>query len=158
MGIQKVNRGEPLPLSAAFYNRGFRLLSNFVKRKKAPTNINSVLNARELHEFLGSQIRFGNWIQERIVKFNFYEGSDYMVYYYDVHCNLLNDSRNKNVTTETQVYRMEYAITIDMAKELGMIENNRAGKIIRKYFIAIEKNSQESLVCQADKKGFCPMM
>ncbi len=37
----------------------------------------------------------------------------------------------------------EYAISIDMAKELGMIENNRAGKIIRKYFIAMEKKAKQ---------------
>ena len=35
--------------------------------------------------------------------------------------------------------RKEYALSLDMAKELCMIENNEKGRTIRKYFIEVEK-------------------
>lgn len=39
--------------------------------------------------------------------------------------------------------RIEYALSISMAKELSMIENNERGKQARKYFIACEENKHE---------------
>jgi anti-repressor protein len=35
--------------------------------------------------------------------------------------------------------RVEYIITLDMAKELAMVENNEKGRQTRRYFIQIEK-------------------
>ena len=37
----------------------------------------------------------------------------------------------------------EYYITLDMAKELSMVENNEKGREARRYFIKIEKESRE---------------
>ena len=42
------------------------------------------------------------------------------------------------------VSKIEYALSIDMAKELSMIENNDNGRRARKYFIACERKLQES--------------
>ena len=39
--------------------------------------------------------------------------------------------------------RIEYALSISMAKELSMIENNERGRQARKYFIACEENKHE---------------
>lgn len=47
------------------------------------------------------------------------------------------DSKNQ------QVSKIEYALSISMAKELSMIENNERGKQARKYFIACEENKHE---------------
>ena len=38
--------------------------------------------------------------------------------------------------------RKEYALSLDMAKELCMIENNEQGRLFRKYFIEVEKASR----------------
>lgn len=38
---------------------------------------------------------------------------------------------------------VEYALTIDMAKELSMVENNERGRMARKYFIECEKKAKE---------------
>ena len=48
-------------------------------------------------------------------------------------------------------YECDYIITIDMAKELSMVENNENGKQARKYFIQIEKawNSPEMIMKRA---------
>ena len=42
-----------------------------------------------------------------------------------------------------QVSKIEYALSIGMAKELSMLENNERGKQARKYFIACEENKRE---------------
>lgn len=86
-----------------------------------------VVDARELYNFLGSKRQFGNWIQSRIEKYDFIDGQDFI-------------SFNKNVIRETGAStRKEYAITINMAKELCMVENNERGKEARRYFIACEQ-------------------
>lgn len=86
-----------------------------------------VVNARELHQFLESKRQFGNWIQDRIEKYGFIENQDFC-------------SFNKIVKRETGATTIkEYAISIDMAKELSMVENNDKGRMARRYFIECEK-------------------
>ena len=86
-----------------------------------------VVDARELHKFLGSKRQFGNWINQRIEEYGFVDGQDYV-------------SFNKIVKRETGAStRKEYALTTDTAKEVSMLENNEKGKIARRYFIEAEK-------------------
>lgn len=85
------------------------------------------VNARELHQKLGSKRDFSNWIQDRISKYGFVENQDFEVF-------------NKNVeNSKGGRSRKEYALSLDMAKELCMIENNEQGRLFRKYFIEVEK-------------------
>jgi len=96
------------------------------KNKIGLEEVNSV-NARELHKYLESKRQFGNWINERIVNYDFKINVDYCSY-------------NKNVKRAIgSSVQKEYIITLDMAKELAMVENNEKGREIRKYFIEIEK-------------------
>ena len=83
-----------------------------------------LVSARELHEFLEVNSRFNDWIGNRIRKYEFEEGNDYTKI-------LVQCIRGQN--------EYDYAITIDMAKELSMVENNEKGKKARKYFIQCEK-------------------
>lgn len=46
----------------------------------------------------------------------------------------------------------EYAISIDMAKELSMVERNEKGKQARRYFIEIEKQ-QRSKTIQIEQRS-----
>jgi len=96
--------------------------------KITPTKINNeqiqTVNARELHEFLEVKRQFANWIQERIEQYNFCEGADYLI--------------NKIVSEYNQVVMIDYHISIDMAKELSMVERNEKGKQARQYFIQCE--------------------
>lgn len=92
------------------------------------------VNARELHRFLESKYQFANWIQERITKYGFVENQDYEVFKE----NLKNSNGGRPQT--------EYALSVDMAKELSMVENNEKGRLARKYFIECEKIAREGMV------------
>lgn len=92
---------------------------------------NQAVSARELHQFLESKQKFADWIKNRIEKYGFEENKDYYKLYYDVYGNLLN-FRFPNFRTpdnqEIRVDKIDYVITINMAKELSMVENNEKGK------------------------------
>lgn len=103
---------------------------------------NQAVSARELYQFLESKQKFADWIKNRIEKYGFEENKDYYKLYYDVYGNLLN-FRFPNFRTpdnqEIRVDKIDYVITLNMAKELAMIENNEKGKQARKYFIECEE-------------------
>lgn len=86
-----------------------------------------LVNARELHEKLKSKRDFSNWITDRIQKYGFTENVDFTTI-------LLKSTGGRP--------RTEYALTLDMAKEIAMVENNEEGRKIRRYFIEVEKNAR----------------
>lgn len=88
---------------------------------------NAVVSARELHQFLESGKDFSNWIKDRINKYGFVEKEDFEVF-----ANLGENLKGGRPSKE-------YAIGLDMAKELSMVERNGKGKEARRYFIAMEK-------------------
>lgn len=81
------------------------------------------VNGRELHDFLESKQEFANWIKNRIEKYGFLEGEDF----------LTNLSKSNGRPSK------EYFISVDMAKELSMVENSEKGQQARRYFIECEK-------------------
>lgn len=87
------------------------------------------VNARDLHDFLGVARDFSTWIKERIEKFNFTEGKDFSP--------VLGKSTGGRPA-------IEYFLSIDMAKQLTMVEDNEKGCRARKYFIACEEAVQNS--------------
>lgn len=92
--------------------------------------INAV-DARELWKFLGSKRQFGNWIKKKIKDYNFEENTDFFTF-------------NKNVKRATGAsIRKEYTISINMAKELSMLEKTKIGKEARNYFINCEKELKQ---------------
>ena len=90
------------------------------------------VNARELHEFLESKQEFSSWIKNRISKYGFAENDDFIRFDNFIKGDI-NGFGNKK--------QIEYFISIDMAKELSMVENNDKGKQARRYFIEVEKKS-----------------
>ena len=91
------------------------------------------VNARELHVFLEVQTRFNDWIKNRVDEYGFIENQDFITFTE----NLVNGGR-----------RIEYALSLDMAKELSMVERNEKGKQARQYFIDCEKRLSGSLIPQ----------
>ncbi|ENO82046.1 phage anti-repressor protein AntB-like protein [Thauera sp. 27] len=73
-------------------------------------------NARDLWQFVESRQEFANWIKGRIEKYGFAEGEDYTV----------DRFINGRATT------IDYHLTIEMAKELAMVENNEKGRQVRR--------------------------
>ncbi|MGK9453195.1 antA/AntB antirepressor family protein [Acidithiobacillus caldus] len=100
------------------------------------------VNARDLHRFLDVGKDFSNWIKDRIVKYGFFENQDFI-------CSPFLASKDQPVGRGGH-NRMDYILTLDMAKELAMVERTERGRQARRYFIACEK---ELYRLQAQTKG-----
>lgn len=94
------------------------------------------LSARELHSFLELTERFGNWF-ERMKQYGFIENQDYI--------------GRKTFNTLAHQELQDYEISLDMAKEIAMIQRNEKGRQARQYFIEVEKkwNSPEYVMNRA---------
>lgn len=101
-----------------------------------------LVSARELHQFLEVDTPYRKWFP-RMCEYGFTEGTDF------------NPVKNVRVQREgsRSVSREidDAAITIDMAKEICMIQRNEKGKIARQYFLKLEKdwNSPEKVMARA---------
>lgn len=89
-------------------------------------NKEKLVNARELHSIMKIGRDFTNWIKDRIKKYNFIQNEDYILTF-------------AKIGERQNVIKHEYYLTVNMAKELAMIENNEIGRKIRRYFIEVEK-------------------
>ncbi|EMW0114517.1 antA/AntB antirepressor family protein [Campylobacter coli] len=105
--------------------------------KTIGAEINSA-NAREIFQFLNSEQEYANWIKNRISHYNFIENQDYII---------------ELVYTKGRP-RKEYYVTLDMAKELCMVENNEKGRQARRYFIECEKRLKNLEAEQMQKLAF----
>ena len=83
----------------------------------------ATVDGRELHKFLEVKTEYRHWF-DRMREYGFVEGVDF-----------------RSFLTESSGGRPanNHALTIDMAKELCMIQRNEKGKMARKYFIEVEK-------------------
>jgi anti-repressor protein len=109
-------------------------MMQLVKLNETTMNGTSVqtVNARELHTFLGVGKVFGAWIADRIGQYGFTDGVDYVTE--------VNSEIGKNPMGGRPA--KEYHISLDMAKELSMVERNEKGKQARQYFIAMERQAK----------------
>jgi phage anti-repressor protein len=97
------------------------------------------VNARELWEALESKQEFANWIKDRVEKYGFTEGGDYLI--------ILSNNNERGRP------KQEYVLTLDVAKEIAMVENNDKGRMIRRYFIEAEKRYRELKLIRARSKA-----
>ena len=95
------------------------------------------VNGRDLHAFLEVGKDFSTWIKDRIAQYGFADGADYAVYQ-DLRSPKSGSTKSRTVTVT------EYAISIDMAKELAMVERNDQGKRVRQYFIQCERRAKQA--------------
>lgn len=84
-----------------------------------------IADASDLHEGLKVGRDYSTWIKARITKYGFREGVDYEI--------LL--PRSGEQTGSGGHNALTYRLSLDMAKELAMVENNGQGRIVRRYFI-----------------------
>jgi len=94
-------------------------------------------SARDLWEFLKSKRKFSDWIKQRIEKYGFVEGEDWVFHKF------VKNSNGRPVTN--------YIISLDMAKELSMVEANDIGRKVRRYFIEVEKQASKELEMRASR-------
>lgn len=92
---------------------------------------------RELHDFLGVTTRYNDWFP-RMVEYGFTEGKDFYSF--------LSKTSETGGRPST-----DHLLTIDMAKEICMIQRTEVGKQARQYFIRVEKdyNSPEKIMARA---------
>ncbi|EFX9169712.1 antA/AntB antirepressor family protein [Escherichia coli] len=99
-----------------------------------------LVNARDLHTFLGVGKRFASWITERIAEYGFVENQDYILV-----------SPNREIKGRGGDRRSkDYHLTLDTAKETAMVERNEKGRQIRRYFIECEKKLRNIQPVQAE--------
>lgn len=99
------------------------------------------VSARQLHEGLEINTRFNDWYK-RMCEYGFTENVDYQAI------------TQKRVTAQgNETTFMDYKITIDMAKQICMIQRTEKGKQYRQYFIDLEKawNTPEQVMARALK-------
>ena len=88
-----------------------------------------LVSARELHEFLGVTKHITQWIKPYIK-----DGNDYG---FELGIDFMRIDGEVNPTNGLPT--VDFAITIEMAKELSMVSKTEKGKQARKYFIQCEK-------------------
>ncbi|UKH19830.1 antA/AntB antirepressor family protein [Actinobacillus pleuropneumoniae] len=96
-----------------------------------------LVNARELHQKLENGKQFSDWIQHRISKYGFTENLDFI----GVH-QIVNVESGFFGLRQKEI--KEYHITLDMAKELCMLERSELGQKARRYFIQMEKEALQA--------------
>ncbi len=98
-------------------------------------NDQPAVSARELHEFLEVGTHFKDWFP-RMCEYGFKEGEDF--------CSFLSESTGGRPAQDA-------VLSIDMAKEICMIQRNEKGKLARQYFLALERdwNSPEKVMSRA---------
>lgn len=101
-----------------------------------------LVDARALYVFMQVRRDFATWIKARILKFGFVVGEDYLT--------AKSGEQLDSPDLVNQVSRhggdrrsIDYHLTLDMAKELAMVENNERGRQARRYFIECEKRLQQ---------------
>lgn len=87
------------------------------------SEINSV-NSREIHSELEVKTPYSNWIKRAIEKYGFEENQDFTI--------------NKIVIRNNA--QLDYIVTLDMAKELCMLDDSDKGRTYRKFLIQCEKD------------------
>lgn len=99
----------------------------------------TLVDARDLHAHLEVEtVRFNDWIKRRIEQYGFIDGEDFY--------------SNLSKTEKSTVYgllrgrpKTDYHLSLEMAKELALVENNARGREIRRALIALEREARERL-------------
>ena len=93
-------------------------------------NGENVVSARNVYNYLDVKTDFTDWCK-RMFEYGFEENSDYVI---------LLKYEDKPISKSNPI---DYALTIDTAKEISMLQRTEKGKIARKYFIECEKKLLE---------------
>lgn len=86
-----------------------------------------VASGREIHAALNVQTAYTRWF-DRMVEYGFTEGEDFLPH--------LAESTGGRPSTD-------HAVSIDMAKQLAMIQRTPEGRRVREYFIEVEKQARQ---------------
>ena len=99
-------------------------------------NGNSVVSGRDLHEFLEVQTKYLDWFN-RMIEYGFTENVDFST------INELSQKKEGSRFVKRNI--VNHALTLDMAKEISMIQRTEKGKQARQYFIEVEKEYKKQI-------------
>lgn len=119
------------------------------------------VNARELHKLLEVGKDFSNWMRERRSQLNMVEGIDFVI----VETLVANSGENTGRQNRRAVNhakngqfrgqdRIDYFVSMDMAKHLSMLQKNAQGHRARMYFIECEKQLRKREIEHAARTVF----
>ena len=92
-----------------------------------------VVYGTELHEVLGVRTAYKDWSIRRLPDVDAVENEDFEV--------LLKNEQNSKGGRPS----IEHIIKLDTAKERAMLERNKKGKQVRRYFIQVEKKYRQGV-------------
>lgn len=101
---------------------------------KVTTNENNerLVSGRELYEFLEVKDNYTDWFK-RMIGYGFTENVDFST---------LSEKSDKPFGGRPKV---NHAVSLDMAKEVSMIQRTEKGKQARQYFVQVEKEYKQQL-------------
>lgn len=102
------------------------MMTELVKVKQDDKG-NVIVSGRDLHEFLEVNTQYTKWF-DRMVDYGFAENTDFVAI-----------SQKRLTAQGNETTYTDHAITLDMAKEISMIQRTEKGKQARRYFIQVEK-------------------
>jgi phage anti-repressor protein len=100
------------------------------------TQTQLLCNARDLHKALQVGRKFATWITERIKEYGFIENQDFII---------ASQNREARKNQHGGHNRIDYHLTLNMAKEMAMVEKTEIGRQVRRYFIRCEEERYGSM-------------
>ncbi|GAB3324370.1 hypothetical protein GCM10027299_21620 [Larkinella ripae] len=106
---------------------------------KTTSEGNSVVSARELHKTLLIKRDFTTWCKQ-MFEYGFEVGKDYQILYVTKNGDVDNQAVKHSPQTRSMLgISVDYALMMDCAKEIAMIQRSEIGRRIRNYFIECER-------------------
>lgn len=102
-------------------------------------DLQQAVSARELYDFLQPTERFASWFGRQL-QYGFVDNQDYLG------CEVFNALARQSL--------QDYFVTIDMAKEISMIQRSDKGKQARQYFLECERKLKGRTVTPAIPQSF----
>ncbi|EAM2671876.1 antA/AntB antirepressor family protein [Salmonella enterica] len=115
------------------------VISGVIGRQKT-----EIVSAKSLHSALGVKRDFTTWIKGRIKRYSFTEGVDYVVVE-----NLTSPVPGSSKSRQRVEH--DYLITLNMGKEMAMVERTEQGRAVRRYFIRCEEELHKAAPEKAAK-------
>jgi phage anti-repressor protein len=95
------------------------------------------VSAYTLYQFLEIESNFSTWFKRRVTDYGFKTGLDFIPF--------LEQSDGGRP-------REDFILSVDMAKELAMVEKTEKGRMVRKYLIEVENKYKQQLLRDSTKE------
>lgn len=86
-----------------------------------------LIDGRQLHKQLEIGTQYSDWMKRLIKKYGLEEGKDYIKHL------------SKMISGRGTQNKVDYTLTVDIAKHICMVTNNQNGELARRYFVLMEK-------------------